>query len=56
MRVKAIQTCFVGSYHDAGEEFEYDGPKNENLQPLDGAKWPSPAKKEATAIEVEPKK
>lgn len=41
MRVKAIRDCFVGSYRKADEEFDYSGAKNTNLQPLDGAKWPS---------------
>jgi hypothetical protein len=41
MEVKAIRDCFVGSYRKAQEEFEYSGPKNTNLQPLGGAKWPA---------------
>lgn len=41
MRVKAIRDCFVGRLRKADAEFEYSGPKNTNLQPLGGAKWPS---------------
>jgi len=34
MRVRAIRDCFVGSYRKAGEEFEYEGPKNHHLEPV----------------------
>lgn len=42
MQVKAVNTCFVdGTYREAGEQFEYTGPKNDNLEPVQ-------AKKQAT--------
>lgn len=44
MLVRALRDCFVGSYHGAGEEFEYDGPKNENLEPVKTAKRASSEK------------
>jgi len=67
MQVKALRDCFVGTYRRAGEEFEFEGPKNTNLQPLGGAKWPAakpptpkpvavPANAEAAASEPEPAK
>ena len=37
--VKATTTVFVeNSLREEGEEFEYNGPKNPYLEPLDGAK------------------
>ena len=36
MRVRVINTCTIGNdYHKEGEEFEYDGPPNKHLLPLD---------------------
>ncbi len=51
MEVKAIRTCFVGSYRETGEQFDYDGPMNTNLQPLSG-KWPSKAVQAAQALQA----
>lgn len=43
MQVKALRDCFVGDYRKEGEQFEYNGPKNENLEPVK-AKKPEEAK------------
>jgi len=42
----------VGSYHKEGEEFEYSGPKNKNLEPVKQAK-PEAAIKEPAMKETE---
>lgn len=36
MQVKVLNDCFLadGTYRKKNEQFEYTGPKNENLQPL----------------------
>ncbi len=39
MLVKAKVDCFPdGTFRHAGEEFEYSGPKNENLVPVKAPK------------------
>lgn len=37
-KVKALRTCFVGSYRSEGEVFDYDGPKNRHLEPVKESK------------------
>lgn len=60
---RAINLCFVNnSIRKPGEEFEYNGPENTNLEPLEGAqpkakaaaaekstKWTPKAKRAAEA-------
>ncbi len=46
MRVRALQECFVGRRWNKGEEGEYNGPKNDNLEPIKAAK-PETVKEEA---------
>jgi hypothetical protein len=38
MRVRAIRDCFVGHHWRQGEEGEYSGPKNKNLEPVKASK------------------
>lgn len=38
MRVRAVRDCFVGHHWKQGEEGEYSGPKNKNLEPVKAAK------------------
>lgn len=33
-RVRALQDCYIDQIRRQGEEFEYSGPKNENLEPV----------------------
>ena len=47
-RVKAKVTCFIdNSLRNEGDEFEYNGPKNTNVEILDGTEF------EKTEVKVE---
>ena len=47
-KVKAKVTCFIdNSLRNEGDEFEYNGPKNTNVEILDGTEF------EKTEVKVE---
>jgi hypothetical protein len=38
MLVRAVRECFVGHHWKQGDEGEYVGPKNKNLEPVKASK------------------
>jgi hypothetical protein len=57
-RVRALRDCYIDQIRLEGEEFDYTGPKNENLAPTKKAKADADlaeAQAESAAAEAEEK-
>jgi hypothetical protein len=52
--VRAVRECYTDQVRAEGEEFEYSGPDNANLEPVDEAE--SPQKGEPASREQKPAK
>jgi hypothetical protein len=58
MMVVAINECFVANgIRKEGDKFDYNGPPNRHLKPLDDAPWPAEHEQvKATSVQPKPVK